>query len=1206
MRLKWMLIFLIIPLIIGADIIEIEKPVIENQSFRNELPRMLIPGQPSMPYVPVKILLPMGEKLSSMEVVLKNQAETIVNVQIEYSRKAQPISLSTADNTIKDNSVYSCNEFFPKMDHKILGTQRLNGYDLLLVNVYPYKFNPVTNEVIWFENAEIVLHTELDEEIFQQQDKMLLGNGSRIGSKLENLVINPENISTYRKHTSSSSRSLVSPDEPFKMIIITDAERLPYFDDFIDWKNDHGIQTGIFLTSDIYAEYTGIDNPEKIKNFIDDAYTVYSATATPLEYVLLGGDDEIIPIRFVFIDTGYGTVDYHMPCDLYYGCLDNNWDGNGNGVYGEIADNVDMVPDISIGRIPAETETEFFHFFHKTYTYVDGASVSNDIAYMVGENLNWSPVTWGGDYKDEILSLVPNLNDDYHVFKLYDREGSYSPQAVKEAINNGVSIINHMGHSNESIVFGQNGGQISSYTNTEYGFAYSQGCYPAAFDEATSQTSESVAENLVFSEFGLFAFVGNTRYGWYSPGSTNGPSQPYDIEFFKAIFSNDIRQLGKALSESRIVLANEAISNAFLRWVHYELVLFGDPSVSVKYAYGTFPFIQPVEAVYDDSQTGDGDFIPNPGEEIEIYIELENLEGWADATDVSATISFEDSAIQVITGSVFYGDIQSGESVNSSPFVVQIPQDCNYGSYEYVVEITAPVSGEVNFERSYPLSFEVSLFQNNWPWTTSNAILSNPVIIDFNEDGIKDVLISDANANIHLLNINAGTIPGFPWTNNESIWKSTAVGDINNDGSTDIVIASRNSRIFALDNSGNEIFSFETFSDQLLTPIISDIDGDNQQDIVSFGTDKNLIVLNSSGEMLINFPVELSGQCFKEMASADLDQDGANEVLIGSLDGKLNVIDHNGENISGFPLEFNSPVCSAPIVLDNYKIAIGTDDNKIHIINATGDILLSKDIDSKIACSPIAADFDNDEELDIAFATISGSLYIIHQDGTDLNGWPVNIGNSITNPPLAVDINNDDNINLVCFTSTNDLYVFHNNGSEVDFSPVPVGLIGNTPSTIDDIDWDGDFDIVSGISVGAFIIDCKLQKGSMIPWNTYRGNYRRTGFYGDNELFTGTDEIIPQIAKSKLNQNYPNPFNPTTTISFNISSKDAKNTKLIIYNIKGQKVKTLLNEHLAKGEHSVVWNGKDDSGKSVSSGIYFYKLSVENKTINVMKCLLLK
>ena len=85
---------------------------------------------------------------------------------------------------------------------------------------------------------------------------------------------------------------------------------------------------------------------------------------------------------------------------------------------------------------------------------------------------------------------------------------------------------------------------------------------------------------------------------------------------------------------------------------------------------------------------------------------------------------------------------------------------------------------------------------------------------------------------------------------------------------------------------------------------------------------------------------------------------------------------------------------------------------------------------------------------------------------------------------------------------------------------------------------------------------------------------------------------------------YPNPFNPTTTISFSI--QEGSKIDLSVYNIKGQKIKTLANNEFIKGSHSIVWNGVDEFGKNVSSGVYLYKLNVNGKNEAMKKCLLLK
>ncbi len=94
------------------------------------------------------------------------------------------------------------------------------------------------------------------------------------------------------------------------------------------------------------------------------------------------------------------------------------------------------------------------------------------------------------------------------------------------------------------------------------------------------------------------------------------------------------------------------------------------------------------------------------------------------------------------------------------------------------------------------------------------------------------------------------------------------------------------------------------------------------------------------------------------------------------------------------------------------------------------------------------------------------------------------------------------------------------------------------------------------------------------------------------------------LNSNKLLSNYPNPFNPSTTISFSLQQEEL--IELEVYNLKGQKVKQLINSRLSAGLHSVTWNGTDSNDQPISSGIYFYKLIVNGKTQAMNKCLLLK
>jgi len=103
--------------------------------------------------------------------------------------------------------------------------------------------------------------------------------------------------------------------------------------------------------------------------------------------------------------------------------------------------------------------------------------------------------------------------------------------------------------------------------------------------------------------------------------------------------------------------------------------------------------------------------------------------------------------------------------------------------------------------------------------------------------------------------------------------------------------------------------------------------------------------------------------------------------------------------------------------------------------------------------------------------------------------------------------------------------------------------------------------------------------------------------------YMGTAAGNNLVSATELLGNYPNPFNPTTTINYSL--KENSMISLSIYNIKGQKVKQLVRDQISTGQHSVSWNGKDDTGNSVSSGIYFYKMKA-GKHQKTRKMILMK
>lgn len=101
---------------------------------------------------------------------------------------------------------------------------------------------------------------------------------------------------------------------------------------------------------------------------------------------------------------------------------------------------------------------------------------------------------------------------------------------------------------------------------------------------------------------------------------------------------------------------------------------------------------------------------------------------------------------------------------------------------------------------------------------------------------------------------------------------------------------------------------------------------------------------------------------------------------------------------------------------------------------------------------------------------------------------------------------------------------------------------------------------------------------------------------------TATSDDVMAPAKLSIG-NYPNPFNPETTIRFALPASGL--VKLSVYNVRGQKVRTLVNDTCPQGVQSVVFNGRDDACNTLASGVYLYRLEAAGKSIT-NKMLLVK
>ena len=223
-------------------------------------------------------------------------------------------------------------------------------------------------------------------------------------------------------------------------------------------------------------------------------------------------------------------------------------------------------------------------------------------------------------------------------------------------------------------------------------------------------------------------------------------------------------------------------------------------------------------------------------------------------------------------------------------------------------------------------------------------------------------------------------------------------------------------------------------------------------------------------------------------------------------------------------------------------------------------------------------------------------------DGEELEGWPVDMGSNALTEPATADLDNDGDLEVVAATRSGMAYVFHHDATL--YNNFPASLGGNVESSpaIGDIDGDGDFELVFGTTQGLKVIDIKEDMGERVSWKLHRGNLERTGSLGMTLVSNDSEEGLTP-SKFYVSANYPNPFNPSTMTD--IETVEAGDLMVSVFDAKGRMVNNLVNRYLEAGRYSVKWNGKDASGRSMPTGVYFIKVQ-SGLDMHTQKMILMK
>jgi hypothetical protein len=533
-----------------------------------DAPNAGMPGRPALPAQGARLLLPPGAEVSAIEVTTGEKIALGRNYYIEPVTQEFRLSVGPTRENLPhpDQSIYSSGDPYPAERFANVSTHGFRGYQIIVLKLQPVEYIPATGELAYYPRLLVTITTN------DTGERSPLFRGMPVDrQEIEGKVDNPGLSTSYPELGRI-------PGANYDLLILTTSSLAASFLPLKEYHDSTGTPTEIHTTAEV-----GSSNPDAVRDYVRERYL-----ADGISYVLIGGDDELIPARDMM-----AGGDPTIPVDIYFGCLDGTFNYDGDGYWGEPTDGenggeVDLVAEVCVGRASVENTAEAQRFVQKTLMYLSSRQWYLTKVLMCGEYLWDGIVSYGCQYMDELIGTCSNhkyttvgVPVTYAIDKLYDRDWpghDWPAYEVYNRLNNGVHLVNHLGHGNTYWALKSSPqNMINALSTNQLFFLFSQACYSGNFDGP-----DCWAEQLTIkTDHGAFALVMNARYGYGSSTSTDGMSQRYHREFLDAIFNPlDYKpQLGRALQDAREDNLYR-ISDGVMRYGYYEVTLFGDPAIT--------------------------------------------------------------------------------------------------------------------------------------------------------------------------------------------------------------------------------------------------------------------------------------------------------------------------------------------------------------------------------------------------------------------------------------------------------------------------------------------------------------------------------------------------------------------------------------------------------------------------------------------------
>lgn len=521
-------------------------------------------GYPSLPYRYLRFIVP-NEPLSFSISINESTNET-VGLSTPLLPIQSPVPTSVSQSSIQFNSsnlsVYTSMEIYPKNSVEIVNEGYLDGNKrILTVRVAPVQYRSSTNQLYFHPVMKFTISYNNQ---FVRNNRMGISSISSVNgikndelTKLLDFVENKSDINSFVNSPQLRMTAIGMNLPSYEYVVVTSESLAPYFKRLIDWKRQKGLNAGIVTIQDILNDAS--ITKDEVSNLSDDAGRLRQylrlAYQNGTKYVLLGGNDTVVPIRY---GSGYNNkwnlddeIDgAKIPSDLYFSDLNGNWNVDGDEYLGEPnEDNIDYYPEIYVGRVLCKNGTEVENYVYKLLKYEQNPG-NGDFGYL--KKAFYTQADQMQDLKQAnfIATSLSGIFPSYVIFQ--EKEGYNTPELptfptgkdVIDEMNNKYGLCSWFGHGGPTFIIvasriinggtyymlnptsncwqtaNEIGNTFMELANINYpSIAYTIACTTTSFDKFPSRNSIDYQYNMgeaftIGGKMGGVAYLGNTRSGW--------------------------------------------------------------------------------------------------------------------------------------------------------------------------------------------------------------------------------------------------------------------------------------------------------------------------------------------------------------------------------------------------------------------------------------------------------------------------------------------------------------------------------------------------------------------------------------------------------------------------------------------------------------------------------------------------------------------